>query len=169
MYKLVLDEKSAVLSVNAGGGNIEACAWAAILLRMYRHFAEINGYEFTVGSAIRGDGPGIRLVVATVRGLGAYGQLNGEAGVHRLVRISPFDASKRRHTSFAAVSVMPDIDDCCDIPHVPKSNPPIRSYVLHPYTMVKDHRTSVEVVDAQAVLDGKLGEFVTAYLLGLDA
>jgi len=240
------DDNSAILSVNAGAGGTEACDWAAMLLRMYQRFAEAKGYEFTVVSSVDGDAAGIRNATATVHGFRAYGRLKAEVGVHRLVRLSPFDSSKRRHTSFASVDVIPEIeqdDDIIEVPpeelridtyhasgaggqHVNKTDSAvrithlptgivvqcqnersqhanrrtamqllisrlheqerhkreeelaalrgerkdidfgsqIRSYVLQPYTMVKDHRTDVEVAQVQAVLDGDLDDFIAAYL-----
>ncbi len=240
------DDHSAIVSVNAGAGGTEACDWAAMLLRMYQRYAEAKGWEFAVVSSVDGDAAGIRNATATVHGFRAYGRLKAEVGVHRLVRISPFDSSKRRHTSFASVDVIPEIgedDDTIQIPpedlridtyhssgaggqHVNKTDSAvrithlptgivvqcqnersqhanrrtamqllisrlhelerrkreeelaalrgqqmdidfgsqIRSYVLQPYTMVKDHRTNLEVPQVQAVLDGELDGFMTAYL-----
>ena len=240
------DDNSAILSVNAGAGGTEACDWAAMLLRMYQRFAEAKGYKFTVVSSVDGDAAGIRSATATVHGFRAYGRLKAEVGVHRLVRLSPFDSAKRRHTSFASVDVIPEIeqdDDTIEVPsadlridtyhasgaggqHVNKTDSAvrithlptriavqcqnersqhanrrtamqllisqlheqerrkreeelaalrgerkeidfgsqIRSYVLQPYTMVKDHRTNVEVAQVHAVLDGGLDEFIAAYL-----
>ena len=240
------DDNSAILSVNAGAGGTEACDWADMLLRMYQRFAEAKGYEFTVVSAVDGDAAGIRNATATVQGFRAYGRLKAEVGVHRLVRLSPFDASKRRHTSFASVDVIPQIEDDEDtievlaedlridtyhasgaggqnvnktdsavrITHLPTGitvqcqnersqhanrrtamqllisrlheqerrkreaelaalrgerkeidfGSQIRSYVLQPYTMVKDHRTNLEVAQVHAVLDGDLDDFIAAYL-----
>ncbi len=240
------DDNSAILSVNAGAGGTEACDWAEMVLRMYQRYAEANGWEFSVVSSVDGDAAGIRNATATVNGFRAYGLLKAEVGVHRLVRISPYDSSKRRHTSFASVDVIPQIEENDDsieidpedlrvdtyrssgaggqhvnktdsavrITHIPTGTvvqcqnersqmqnrhtamtllkarlaekerrrrqeelaklrgtqmnidfgSQIRSYVLQPYTMVKDHRTNVENSQVQAVLDGDLDEFITAYL-----
>jgi peptide chain release factor 2 len=239
------DRSNAILSVNAGAGGTEACDWAEMLLRMYSQWAERRRYEFQVVDSVPGEGAGFRNVTAQVRGLMAYGYLKAEVGVHRLVRISPFDASKRRHTSFAGVDVVPEIDESIEVDikpddlrvetfrssgaggqHVNKTDSAvrithlptktvvscqnersqhsnrrtamtilraklyelerakrdeemaalrgdqqniewgsqIRSYVLQPYTMVKDHRTNVETGDVERVLNGGLDEFMRAYL-----
>ena len=224
---------------------MDAADWADMLLRMYRLWAEHRGYDFTVLSYVESDGGGLRNATARVEGRYAYGYLKAEAGVHRLVRLSPFDAAHRRHTSFASVDVIPEIEDDVDIEirdedlrietfrssgaggqHVNKTDSAvrithiptgitvqcqnersqhanrrmamqilrarlydlerrkrreqieklrgergeisfanqIRSYVLHPYRMVKDHRTGVETGDVDAVLNGELDEFIAAYL-----
>jgi peptide chain release factor 2 len=239
------DQSNAILSINAGAGGTEACDWAEMLLRMYSQWAEGRRYEFQVVDSVPGEGAGFRNVTAQVRGPWAYGYLKAEVGVHRLVRISPFDASKRRHTSFAAVDVVPEIDESIEVDikpddlrvetfrssgaggqHVNKTDSAvrithlptgvvvscqnersqhsnrrtamtilrarlyelerakrdeemaalrgdqqniewgsqIRSYVLQPYTMVKDHRTSVETGDVERVLNGDLDEFMRAHL-----
>lgn len=240
------DPKNAILSINAGAGGTESCDWAEILLRMYRMWADRHGYANEVIDFTPGDQAGFRSVTMTVNGAYAYGYLKAEIGVHRLVRISPFDANKRRHTSFASVFVLPDVEDTIEIDvkeadlridtfrssgaggqkvnktdsavrltHLPtgiavacqnersqhrnratamkilkarlydleleKKNQErdkveasksainfgsqIRSYVLQPYRMVKDHRTDHEVGDAMRVLDGDLDPFIKAYLL----
>ena len=240
------DERDAILQINAGAGGTESCDWAEILLRMYIRYCERMGFESQVVDFTAGDQAGFRSVTMTVKGPHAFGYLKGENGVHRLVRISPFDASKRRHTSFSSVFVMPDIEDTVDIEvnpadlrvdtfrssgsggqHVNKTDSAvrlthlptgivvacqsdrsqhrnrdtalkllkaklyefeqkkqdserqkieeskqdiawgsqIRSYVLHPYRMVKDHRTNHEVGNADAVLDGDLSEFIRLNLL----
>lgn len=240
------DRSSAILSINAGAGGTESCDWAEMLLRMYRMWADRHGYRNEVLDFTPGDQAGFRSVTMTVEGLYAYGFLKAEIGVHRLVRISPFDANKRRHTSFASVFVLPDIeeeieidinpadlridtfrssgaggqkvnktDSAVRITHMPsgivvacqnersqhrnrdlamkilkarlydlemeKKNKEkekiedskkdiawgsqIRSYVLAPYRMIKDHRTSHEVGDTDRVLDGDLDPFIRAYLL----
>lgn len=240
------DERDAILQINAGAGGTESCDWAEILLRMYLRYCERMGFESQVVDFTAGDQAGFRSVTMTVKGPHAFGYLKGENGVHRLVRISPFDASKRRHTSFSSVFVMPDIEDTVDIEvnpsdlrvdtfrssgsggqHVNKTDSAvrlthlptgivaacqsdrsqhrnrdtalkllkaklyeleqqkqdserqkieeskqdiawgsqIRSYVLHPYRMVKDHRTNHEVGNADAVLDGDLSEFIRLNLL----
>lgn len=241
------DACSAVFSINAGAGGTESCDWAAMLLRMYLRFCEKKGYKTEIVDFTHGDGAGYRSVTVTAEGPYAFGYLKAEVGVHRLVRISPFDANKRRHTSFASLFVYPLIDDeivieikpddikfeafraggaggqhvqknetAVRITHIPsgivvqcqnersqhqnrevamkilksrlyeaelekkrakqkeiednkKENAwgsQIRSYVLHPYKMVKDHRTDFEVGDAESVLDGDhLDEFIKKYLL----
>jgi peptide chain release factor 2 len=240
------DDNSAILSVNAGAGGTEACDWAAMLLRMYQRYAEARGWDFTVVSSVDGEAAGIRNATATVQGFRAYGRLKAEAGVHRLVRISPFDSSKRRHTSFASVDVIPEIehdgaevevppeelrvdtfhasgaggqhvnktDSAVRITHLPTAvvvqcqsersqhanrrtamqllmsrlheierrkqqqeldtlrgeqrdidfGSQIRSYVLQPYTLVKDHRTGVEASQVQTVLNGDIDRFIVPYL-----
>jgi len=105
------DDANALLVVTAGAGGTEACDWAAMLLDMYKFWAEKRGYKFEMLSFVDGDQAGYRNVTARIQGLQAYGYLRAEVGVHRLVRISPFDASKRRHTSFASVDVAPEITD----------------------------------------------------------
>lgn len=240
------DQSNAVLMITAGAGGTEACDWAEMLLGMYRFWAEESGYDFSVVSFVEGDQAGFRNVTARVEGAQVYGYLKAEAGVHRLVRISPFDSSKRRHTSFAAVDVLPEIgeeaeveidpadlridtfrssgaggqhvnktDSAVRITHLPTGivaqcqnersqhanrrtamsilrsrlheleeakrreqvdalrgerkgidfGSQIRSYVLQPYTMVKDHRTDVETGDVEGVLHGELEQFIRPYLL----
>jgi len=105
------DASNAVLEVNAGAGGTEACDWAEMLLRMYLRWAESHGYQVELADRLPGDVAGIKNAVVIIRGPYAYGYLKGERGVHRLVRISPFDANKRRHTSFASVSVIPEIEE----------------------------------------------------------
>lgn len=109
------DRDDAIVSLHAGAGGLEACDWAEMLWRMYQRWAEGHGYEVQVTDLSKGDGAGIKSLSAFVRGPNAYGLLKGEMGVHRLVRISPFDANKRRHTSFASLDVVPDIEDEIDI------------------------------------------------------
>ncbi len=240
------DMSNAILMITAGAGGTEACDWAEMLLGMYRFWAEDNGYNFSVVSFVEGDQAGFRNVTARVEGAQAYGYLKAEAGVHRLVRISPFDSSRRRHTSFASVDVLPEIgeeveveidpedlridtyrssgaggqhvnktDSAVRITHLPTGivvqcqnersqhanrrtamsilrsrlheleeskrreevaalrgerrgidfGSQIRSYVLQPYTMVKDHRTGVETGNVEAVLHGDLEQFIRPYLL----
>ncbi len=240
------DDKNAIVSINAGAGGTESCDWAEMLVRMYRMWADRHGYANEVIDFTPGDQVGFRSLTMTVNGTYAYGWLKAEIGVHRLVRISPFDANKRRHTSFASVFVLPDVEDTIEIEvkeedlridtfrssgaggqkvnktdsavrltHLPsgivvacqnersqhrnkatamkilkarlyeqeleKKNKlrdeveasksainfgsQIRSYVLQPYRMVKDHRTDFEVGDAMRVLDGDLDPFIRAYLL----
>lgn len=110
-----LDKNDAILSIHAGAGGTEACDWASMLLRMYMKWASSKGFNFIITDMLQGDEAGIKSVVAFVRGRYAYGYLKSEIGVHRLVRISPFDANKRRHTSFASVDVLADIEDDIEI------------------------------------------------------
>ena len=240
------DSNDAVIMITAGAGGTEACDWASILFDMYRFYAEAHNYSVEVVSSVSGDQAGYRNVTFQVKGPWAYGYLRAEAGVHRLVRISPFDSSKRRHTSFASVDVMPNVGEDADveidpadlridtyrssgaggqhvnktdsavrITHIPTKivvqcqsersqhanrrtcmdllrsrlveqqirereeevaalrgerkgidfGSQIRSYVMQPYRMVKDHRTDVEVGDVDGVLHGELDQFIRPYLL----
>ncbi len=109
------DSSDAIFSLHAGAGGTEACDWAEMLLRMYTRWAERKGLEFALTDMLKGEEAGVKSVSAFVRGPNAYGLLKGEVGVHRLVRISPFDSNKRRHTSFASCDVLPDIEDEIDI------------------------------------------------------
>ena len=239
------DKSNAIISVHAGAGGTEAQDWASMLLRMYQRFAERRGYKLTTLDFLDGDEAGIKSATILIEGTNAYGYLKCEKGVHRLVRISPFDASSRRHTSFASIDVMPDLDESIDIKinpedlkvdtyrasgaggqhvnktesairitHIPTGvvvscqnersqhknrdfamkmlkaklveiaereqkekiedikgeqkeiawGSQIRSYVFHPYSMVKDHRTSYEVGNTTAVMDGDLDAFINEYL-----
>jgi peptide chain release factor 2 len=239
------DRNTAILSINAGAGGTESCDWVSMLLRMYTRWAETHDYDVTVIDILPGEEAGVKNVTAIVKGPYAYGYLRPEAGVHRLVRISPFDANKRRHTSFASVDVIPQVEGDIDIEIKPEElridvfraggkggqhvnttdsavrithistglvaqcqnersqhqnkqvalgilksrlyeirrreqdekmashgekklkiewGSQIRSYVLHPYNLVKDHRTDHETGDANGVLDGKLDPFIEAYL-----
>jgi len=239
------DRSNAILSINAGAGGTESCDWVAMLLRMYVKWADGKNFQITVTDQLSGEEAGIKNVTALIKGDYAYGYLKPESGVHRLVRISPFDSNKRRHTSFASVDVIPEVSDDIQVDiketdlkidtyraggkggqHVNKTdsavrithNPTgivvqcqnersqfknkqvalkilkarlyelermkkvkniadaynakkeiawgsqIRSYVLHPYSMVKDHRTGHETSSSQAVLDGNIDPFIEAYL-----
>jgi peptide chain release factor 2 len=109
------DKDDAIVTMQAGAGGLEACDWAEMLWRMYSRWCEKNGYEVVITELAKGDGAGLKSLSAFIRGPNAYGLLKGEKGVHRLVRISPFDSAKRRHTSFAALDVVPDIEDEIDI------------------------------------------------------
>ncbi len=239
------DSRNALLSVHAGAGGTEAQDWAQMLLRMYLRWAERRGYKAEVLETTPGEEAGIKSALVAVVGEYAYGYLRAEHGVHRLVRLSPFDADHARHTSFALVEALPEAEKGMDIKispeevkmetfrasgpggqHMQKTSTAvrlihlptgitvsiqsqrsqfqnreiafrilhsrlleremgrrreemerlkgkyvpaefgnqIRSYVLHPYKLVKDHRTGVETSNAAAVLDGELDEFIEAYL-----
>src|SRR5579884_1599323 len=208
------DARNAILSIHAGAGGTESQDWVEMLLRMYLRWAEEHGYRTEIVDVSPGEEAGLKSVTVIVSGPNAYGYLRGERGVHRLVRLSPFDAAHRRHTSFALVDVIPEVETAVRITHLPTGivvqcqnersqyankltamkllqarlferqaeerrqkisairgeyreaawGNQIRSYVLHPYTLVKDHRTGVETGNAQAVLDGALDPFIEAYL-----
>ena len=117
--KLLLDEKydqcNAILTINSGAGGTEACDWSEMLYRMYDRWANMNGFDVEVLDSLAGDEAGIKSITLNIKGEYAYGYLKGEKGVHRLVRISPFDSNKRRHTSFAAINVIPEIEDDVEI------------------------------------------------------
>jgi peptide chain release factor 2 len=239
------DKYNAILKINAGAGGTESCDWASMLYRMFTRWAESKGYKTEVIDFLDGDEAGIKSITFQVAGENAYGYLKSEKGVHRLVRISPFNAAGKRQTSFASLDVMPDIEEDLDIEindddiridtyrssgaggqHINKTSSAIRithiptgivvqcqnersqlqnkdramkmlksklyvlkkqeeeekrsgirgevkeigwgnqirSYVMQPYTMVKDHRTNEEVADVNKVLDGYLDPFINAYL-----
>jgi len=239
------DAKTAILSIHPGAGGTESQDWAQMLMRMYLRWAERAGFRAEVVDLLPGDEAGIKSATVTIGGEYAYGYLKGETGVHRLVRISPFDASRRRHTSFASVSVIPEVEDvevvirdedlridvfrssgpggqgvntadsAVRITHHPSGivvqcqnersqlrnrdtalkilrarlyqvyekkqrqelaelagekreiafGSQIRSYTFHPYQLIKDHRTGLEVGNVSAVMDGDLDPFIQAYLL----
>ena len=223
------DKDNAILKLNAGAGGTESCDWCSMLYRMYTRWAERKGFSIEVLDYLDGDEAGIKSVTFQVNGENAYGYLKSEKGVHRLVRISPFNAQGKRQTSFVSLDVMPDIEEDMDVDineddlridtyrssgaggqHINKTSSAIRithlptgivvqcqnersqfqnkdkamqklsdirgevkeigwgnqirSYVLQPYTMVKDHRTGEESGNADAVLDGALDLFINAYL-----
>ncbi len=240
-----LDSHNAIVSINAGAGGTESCDWASMLIRMYMRWAEQHQYQVQTVDLMPGEEAGVKNATFLMQGSYAYGYLKAESGVHRLVRISPFDANKRRHTSFASVDVIAEVEDVPEVEvkeseiridtyraggaggqHVNKTSSAvrmthiatgivaqcqnersqhqnkqiamkilkarlyeryrrdreeelknkygekkeiawgsqIRSYVFHPYTMVKDHRTDVETSNGQAVMDGALDPFIQTYL-----
>jgi len=239
------DKNNAILSIHSGAGGLEAQDWAEMLFRMYKRWAENKGYSVEVLDILPDPEGGIKSVTMLVKGYNSYGYLKSEKGVHRLVRISPFDASNRRHTSFASIDVFPEIDDDIDIDinesdlkidtyrasgaggqhvnttdsavritHIPTGivvqcqnersqhsnretamkmlkakliqlkeeekkekiedlqgkytqiawGSQIRSYIFHPYSLVKDHRTDTEVGDVNRVMDGDIDIFIHEYL-----
>jgi peptide chain release factor 2 len=239
------DGNSSYITINSGAGGTEACDWAGILMRMYTRYADQHGFRCEILEMSEGEGAGVKSVTLLIDGPYAYGYLKAESGVHRLVRISPFDSNARRHTSFASVFAWPEVDDNIKIDinpadldvqtyrsygaggqHVNKTDSAvrmkhiptgivvacqtqrsqqqnriqamkmlkaalyerevearnkskqemeagklanewgsqIRSYVLHPYQMVKDHRTDYETSQSQDVLNGELDPFIMAYL-----
>jgi len=239
------DKNNAILEIHPGAGGTESQDWAEMLLRMYTRWAESHHYKVEILDYLAGDEAGVKSVTMLIKGHNAYGYLLAEKGVHRLVRISPFDASGRRHTSFSSVDVLPELDDDVDIEirtedikidtyrasgaggqhinttdsavritHLPTNvvvtcqtersqiknreramkilkarlyekqrveqekeiaalrgeqkeigwGSQIRSYVFHPYSMVKDHRTNTEVGNVNAVMDGEIDIFIDAYL-----
>ncbi len=239
------DRNNAILELHPGAGGTESCDWVSILYRMYTRWAESHGYKVEVLDYLDGDEAGIKSVTIQISGENAYGYLKSEKGIHRLVRISPFDSSGRRHTSFASCDVMPEItdeitidikpedlridtyrstgaggqhvnttDSAVRITHLPTNivvqcqnersqiqnreramqmlkaklhekqeeerlekmdgirgekkeiawGSQIRSYVFHPYNLVKDHRTSEETGNSSAVIDGDIDRFMNAYL-----
>ena len=239
------DRCNAIMTFHAGAGGTEAQDWVEMLIRMYQMYAQKNGYTTETIDILPGDDAGVKSATISINGLNAYGYLKAEKGVHRLVRISPFDASGRRHTSFASIEVMPEIDDEIEITirpedikvdtyrssgaggqhinktdsavritHIPTGivtscqtqrsqhqnkdyamkmlkaklaeiaeqqqkekiedikgvqkeiawGSQIRSYVFHPYNLVKDHRTGYEMGNIGAVMDGELNGFINAYV-----
>jgi len=239
------DKNNCLLEIHSGAGGTEACDWADMLFRMYLRYLEKNNYKYEVLSYLEGDEVGLKSASIRVVGLYAYGYLKGEKGVHRLVRLSPFDANHKRHTSFASIDVTPEFDNNIDIKidekdlkidvyrasgaggqhinrtesavritHLPTKivvtcqnersqiqnketcmnvlrgklklleiekqeqemsnikgestitsfGSQIRSYVMHPYSLVKDHRTEYETSNVSKVLDGDIEEFISAYL-----
>ena len=239
------DNANCTLSISSGAGGTEACDWANMLYRMYTRYCEKKGYKIDVLDYQEGEEVGIKSVTIEVKGTNAYGYLKCEKGVHRLVRLSPFDAANKRHTSFASVDVVPEIDQSINIEinekdlkidvyrssgkggqgvnttdsavritHLPTKTvvtcqnersqiqnketamnilksklylmeqekkakelndikgeysdiafgSQIRSYVMHPYSMVKDHRTNYETSNVDKVMDGDLDQFIEAYL-----
>ncbi len=239
------DHANAIVEINSGAGGTEACDWASMLFRMYFRWAEEKNFNLKVVNQVQGDEAGVKNITFFIEGQRAYGLLQSERGVHRLVRISPFDSNRRRHTSFASVDVIPEAKENIDIEirpqdlrvdtyrasgaggqhvnvtdsavritHLPTGivvscqnersqhqnkyaalkvlkaklykqeeeakqteldkikgkkrkiewGSQIRSYILHPYLLVKDHRTGVENHNAEAVLDGQLDDFMWGYL-----
>jgi peptide chain release factor 2 len=239
------DRNNAILSLHPGAGGTESQDWAAMLLRMYSRWAESHGYQMEILDYLEGEEAGVKSATILVKGENAYGYLQAEKGVHRLVRISPFDAAGRRHTSFASVDVIPEVtpdeevginpddlkidtfrsqgaggqhvnktDSAVRLTHLPTGivvtcqnersqhanrlsamkilqaklaalkrqeqeaemarlrgeqreiawGSQIRSYVFHPYSLVKDHRTEAETGNIQAVMDGQLDLFIQAFL-----
>jgi len=156
------DPLNAIVVVHPGAGGTESQDWAEMLMRMYIRWGERQNFKVEINEIQDGDEAGIKSATFTISGDFAFGLLSGETGVHRLVRISPFDSAKRRHTSFASVFVSPEIDDTIVIDI--KFGSQIRSYVLQPYRMAKDLRTRVEVGDVDKVLDGDLEPFIRGYL-----
>ena len=242
------DKNNCTLEVHSGAGGTEACDWAAMLYRMYLRYCEKKGYKTEVLDYQEGEEVGIKSATIEVKGMNAYGYLKGEKGVHRLVRLSPFDAANKRHTSFASIDIIPEFDNTINIEinekdlkidvyrssgkggqgvnttdsavritHLPtktvvtcqnersqiqnketamkmlkaklylieqeKKNQElnnikgtyqniefgsqIRSYVMHPYSMVKDHRTNTETSNVSKVLDGDIDLFIESYLKGV--
>jgi len=178
------DGNDTFLEINSGAGGTESCDWANMLARMYVRWAEKKGYKVELQSETPGEEAGIKSAAYKISGTNAYGWLKSESGVHRLVRISPFDSAAKRHTSFTSVKVYPVVDDNIEIEVNPSDiridtyrssgaggqagdagwGNQIRSYVLQPYQMVKDLRTRYETSDTQGVLDGDLDGLMAATL-----
>lgn len=244
------DKNNAILTLHSGAGGTEACDWVSMLYRMYTRWIEKVGFTYEELDFLAGDEAGIKSVTIQINGENAYGYLKSEKGIHRLVRISPFDSSGRRHTSFASCDIMPEISEDIDfeintddirvdtfrasgaggqhvnktssairITHIPTNivvqcqsersqfqnkdtamkmlksklykleyekqqeklinirgevkdiswGSQIRSYVFHPYNMVKDHRTNEETANTQAVMDGDIDRFINSYLLSINS
>jgi len=244
MFSEKFDQNDAFVTIHSGAGGTEACDWVSMLYRMYTRYCENNKFSYEILDLLEAEG-GLKSVTIQITGSYAYGYLKGETGIHRLVRISPFDSSKRRHTSFASVYSSPVIEDDIDVEvkpedirldtyrasgaggqHVNKTDSAvrithletgivvqcqnersqhknkatamkvlksrlyehyqeqqeqenekhavekkdiawghqIRSYVFHPYNMVKDHRTNHQVGNVQAVMDGQIADFIEEYL-----
>lgn len=244
------DKNNVILTLHSGAGGTEACDWVSMLYRMYTRWIEKEGFTYEELDFLSGDEAGIKSVTIQVNGENAYGYLKSEKGIHRLVRISPFDSSGRRHTSFASCDVMPEISEEIEfeinqddlridtyrasgaggqhvnktssairITHIPTNivvqcqsersqfqnkdtamkmlksklykleiekqqekltdirgevkdiswGSQIRSYVFHPYNMVKDHRTNEETGNTQAVMDGDIDRFINSYLLEINS
>ena len=245
LYSGPYDKNNCLLEIHSGAGGTEACDWANMLFRMYTRYCERHNYKYEILSYLDGEEAGIKSVSMKVNGLYAYGNLRGEKGVHRLVRLSPFDANNKRHTSFASIDITPEFNDDIDIKiedkdlkidvyrssgaggqhvnttdsavritHLPTKivvtcqnersqiqnretamkilkgklklleiekkqqemhnikgdnvniefGSQIRSYVMHPYSMVKDHRTNYETSDVNGVMDGNIDDFITEFL-----
>ena len=218
------DKNNTIFEIHAGAGGTESCDWALMLSRMYTKYFDKQGYSYEIIDETPGEEVGIKSIVYLVKGNYSYGYLKNEKGVHRLVRLSPFDSNNRRHTSFAAVDVTPEFDndinieikDSDRITHIPTKivvtcqnersqiknketalkvlksklyqiklqenknqidsmkndhnniefGSQIRSYVMHPYSMVKDHRTNYQTSNVDKVLDGNINEFIEANLKG---
>ena len=239
------DDCNCILEVHAGAGGTEACDWANMLYRMYTRWCEKHNYKLEVIDYLAGEEVGVKSVTISIKGVNAYGYLKGEKGIHRLVRLSPFDSNHKRHTSFASVEVIPEIkkdidiviedkdlkidvyrssgaggqhvnttDSAVRITHIPTNivvtcqngrsqiqnreeammvlksklklleiekqenelnevrgeqkniefGSQIRSYVLHPYSMIKDHRTNVESSNVDKILDGDIDIYINAFL-----
>lgn len=246
LYSGPYDKNNCLLEIHSGAGGTEACDWANMLFRMYTRYCERHNLKYEILSYLDGEEAGIKSVSMKINGLYAYGNLRGEKGVHRLVRLSPFDANNKRHTSFASIDITPEFNEDIDIKiddkdlkidvyrssgaggqhvnttdsavritHLPTKivvtcqnersqiqnretamkilkgklklleierqqqemhnikgdnvniefGSQIRSYVMHPYSMVKDHRTNYETSDVNGVLDGNIDKFIEEYLM----